>query len=80
MTKYLYLQNVIYSLVKQTFWDHVKEEARSIGDTLMEFFSMIKGLTYDKVANIFGAGATGIIFGMIIVIIITFVLMKIINR
>lgn len=80
MTKYLYLQNVIYSLVKQTFWDHVKEEARSIGDTLMEFFSMIKEYTYDIIADKIGSDMAGIFIVAIVAIGVMVVLVTLINR
>jgi hypothetical protein len=69
-----------YILNKKSVKEQFIDEFKDIWESIVEVFEMIKGLTYDKVANIFGAGATGIIFGMIIVIIITFVLMKIINR
>ena len=69
-----------YLLDKKTLKEKAIDELQDLWESIVEIFEMIKGLTYDKVANIFGAGATGIIFGMILVIILTFVLMKIINR
>ncbi len=69
-----------YLLDKKTFKEKAIDELQDLWDTFVEFFEMIKGLTYDKIAAIFGEGATGIIFGMIIVIVIIFVLMKIINK
>ena len=69
-----------YLLDKKTLKEKAIDELQDLWESIVEIFEMIKGLTYDKVANIFGAGATGIIFGMILVIILTFILMKIINR
>ena len=69
-----------YLLDKKTLKEKAIDELQDLWESIVEIFDMIKGLTYDKIANIFGAGATGIIFGMILVIILTFVLMKIINR
>ena len=69
-----------YLLDKKTFKEKAMDELQDLWDTFVEFFEMIKGLTYDKIATIFGEGATGIIFGMILVIIVMFVLMKIINK
>ena len=69
-----------YLLDKKTLKEKAIDELQDLWESIVEIFEMIKGLTYDKVANIFGEGATGIIFGMILVIILTFILMKIINR
>jgi acid phosphatase family membrane protein YuiD len=69
-----------YVLSKKTIKEQFIEELEDVWEMFADFFNMIKSLTYDKIANIFGTGATGIIFGMIIVIIICFVLMKIINH
>lgn len=80
MTKYLYLQNIVYSLVKQTFWDHVKEEAKSIGDTLMDFFLMIKEYTYDIIADKIGGDMAGIFVVAIIAIGVMLILVSLINR
>ena len=69
-----------YVLSKKTIKEQFIEELEDVWEMFADFFNMIKSLTYDKIANIFGTGATGIIFGMIIVIIICFILMKIINH
>ena len=80
MTKYLYLQNIIYSMVKQTFWDHVKEEARSIGDSIMDFFSLIKEYTYDIIADKIGGDMAGVFLVAIIAVGVMVVLVTLINR
>ena len=81
MRTYLYLNNVINSfLVKQTFWDHVKEEARSIGDTFKDFFLMIKEYTYDIVADKIGGDMAGIILIGFLTLGIMIVLITLINR
>ncbi len=67
-------------LAKHTLKEKVIAEFEDLFETFAEFFDMIKSLTYDKLAGMFGGGATGIVFGMIFAILIMFIAMKIINR
>lgn len=41
-------------LVKISFWDQLKEEFEDIWSAIMEFFTMIKSVTYDVLANAIG--------------------------
>ena len=43
-----------YLLVKVSFWDELKQEARNIWKMIEEFFLMIKEVTYDVLANAIG--------------------------
>ena len=67
-------------MVKQTFWDHVKEEARSIGDSIMDFFSLIKEYTYDIIADKIGGDMAGVFLVAIIAVGVMVVLVTLINR
>lgn len=69
-----------YVLAKQTLKDKFIEEFQDLWESILEIVEMIKALTYDKLAAIFGGGTVGIIFGMIVAITIMFILMKIINH
>ena len=77
---YFYLTNLIYGLVKQTFWDHVKEEARSIWETITDFFLMIKEYTYDIIADKIGNDMAGVFLVAIICVGVMVVLITVINR
>lgn len=80
MQAYFYLTNLIYGLVKQTFWDHVKEEARSIWETITDFFLMIKEYTYDIIADKIGNDMAGVFLVAIICVGVMVVLITVINR
>ena len=80
MTTYFYINNIIQTLVKQTFWDHVKEEAKSIGETFMDFFLMIKEYTYDIIADKIGDDMAGIFLVGIIAAGVMVILVTLINR
>ena len=69
-----------YLLDKKTTKEKVIEEFEDVFEMFADFFRMIKELTYDKIADAFGTGATGIIFVMIMAIVLIFILMKIINH
>ena len=77
---YFYLTNLIYGLVKQTFWDHVKEEARSIWETITDFFLMIKEYTYDIIAEHIGDDVALLMILAIGIIGVMILCITIINR
>ena len=80
MQLYFYLNTFIYGLVKRTFWDHVKEEASSVWESICDFFSLIKEYTYDLIADKIGSDITGIIFICVIALGIMVVLITLINK
>ena len=69
-----------YLLDKKTTKEKIIEEFEDVFEMFADFFTMIKELTYDKIAAQFGTGATGIIFVMIMAIVLILILMKIINH
>jgi len=77
---YIFFTNLIYALVKRTFWDHVKEEARSVGETFMDFFLMIKEYTYDIIADKIGGDMAGVMLIFIIAAGVMVILITVINR
>ena len=80
MQAYFYLTNLVYALVKQTFWDHVKEEFQSIGEVFKDFFLMIKEYTYDIIADKIGGDMAGVFLVAIIAVGVMVVLVTLINR
>lgn len=80
MQAYFYINNLIYTLVKQTFWDHVKDEFSSIGETLKDFFLMIKEYTWDIIADKVGGDIAGIFLVGILAFGVMVVLISVINR
>ena len=80
MQLYFYLNTIVYGLIKRTFWDHVKEEINSVGDTLKDFFIMIKENTYDLIADKIGGDMAGIFLIGIITVGLMVVLISVINK
>ncbi len=80
MQAYLYLNAIVSELVKRTFWDHVKEEAASVWDTLKEFFLMIKEYTYDIIADKIGSDMAGIFVVGVLTVGLMVVLITLINK
>ena len=76
----IYLNTLVYSLVKRSFWDVVKDEMRSIWDTISDFFAMIKEYTYDIIADKIGSDMAGIFLVGIIAVGVMVVLIAVINR
>lgn len=74
----MYLLN--YFLVKYTFWEQVEREFQEIIDMFKDFFYMIKGITYDKIAELIGPDIALMVTIAIGAIFIMIVCLKIINR
>lgn len=69
-----------YLLVKQTFWEELKEEFRDVLDMFSDFFLMIKEVTYDVLAKSFGGDIVNMFIIAIGVIALMLILLAIINR
>ncbi len=69
-----------YLLVKQTFWEQLKQEFKDVLDMFGDFFLMIKEVTYDVLAESFGGNIVNLFLVAIGVIAIMLVLLAIINR
>lgn len=80
MQAYFYINNLMYLLVKETFWDKVKHEFSSVWETIKDFFLMIKEYTWDIIADKIGGDMAGIILVGIIAVGIMVVLISVINR
>ena len=71
---------IFYVLGKVSVKEQFIQEFKDVFEMFADFFMMLKGIIYDPLANMFGGGTVGIIFGMIIAISIMLILMKIINH
>ncbi len=80
MQSYFYLTNLFYLLVKRTFWDHLKEEAQSVWEAIVDFFLLIKEYTYDIIADKIGGDMAGVMIIFVIAAGVMVVLISIINR
>lgn len=80
MQSYFYLNNLFYLLVKRTFWDHLKEEAQSVWEAIVDFFLLIKEYTYDIIADKIGGDMAGVFLIFIIAAGVMVVLITVINR
>lgn len=69
-----------YLLVKESFWDGIKEEFAEIGEAIKDFFLMIKEVTYDVLAGKIGTDIVNLFLIAIGVIAIIMICLKIINR
>ena len=69
-----------YLLVKVSFWDELKQEARNIWKMIEEFFLMIKEVTYDVLANAIGGDMALLLFITVGVIGTMLIFLTIINR
>lgn len=69
-----------YLLVKVSFWDELKQEARNIWKMIEEFFLMIKEVTYDVLANAIGGDMALLLVITVGVIGVMLIFLTIINR
>lgn len=69
-----------YLLVKVSFWDELKQEARNIWKMIEEFFLMIKEVTYDVLANAIGGDMALLLVITVGVIGTMLIFLTIINR
>ena len=69
-----------YLLVKVSFWDELKQEARNIWKMIQEFFLMIKEVTYDVLANAIGGDMALLLVITVGVIGVMLIFLTIINR
>ena len=69
-----------YLLVKVSFWDELKQEARNIWKMIEEFFLMIKEVTYDVLANAIGGDMAFLLVITVGVIGTMLIFLTIINR
>ncbi|MGN1372227.1 MAG: hypothetical protein ACI4XM_08140 [Candidatus Coprovivens sp.] len=69
-----------YLLVKQTFWDQIKEEFREIIELIKDFFEMIKSVTYDLLANAIGGDYALLLVITVGVIGVMIICLAVINR
>ena len=67
-------------LVKHTFWEQVKYEAKDLIDMFKDFFLMIKEVTYDVAANAIGGEILNVILVCLLALGIMIGCMAIINR
>ena len=69
-----------YLLVKVSFWDELKQEARNIWKMIEDFFLMIKEVTYDVLANAIGGDMALLLVITVGVIGVMLIFLTIINR
>ena len=69
-----------YLLVKVSFWDELKQEARNIWKMIEEFFLMIKEVTYDVLANAIGGDMALLLVITVGVIGVMLIFLTIINK
>lgn len=69
-----------YLLVKVSFWDELKQEARNIWKMIEEFFLMIKEVTYDVLANAIGGDMALLLVITVGVIGVMLIFLTVINR
>lgn len=69
-----------YLLVKVSFWDQLKQEARNIWKMIQEFFLMIKEVTYDVLANAVGGDMALMLVIMVGVIGTMLIFLSVINK
>ena len=69
-----------YLLVKVSFWDELKQEARNIWKMIEEFFLMIKEVTYDVLANAIGGDMALLLVITVGVIGVMLIFLTVINK
>ena len=69
-----------YLLVKVSFWDELKQEARNIWRMIEDFFLMIKEVTYDVLANAIGGDMALLLVITVGVIGVMLIFLTIINK
>lgn len=67
-------------LVKKTFWEQVEYEITDLWKMLMEFFQMIKEVTYDLLAGYIGETVLNMFLIGLGALAIMLICLKIINR
>ncbi len=67
-------------LVKKTFWEQVEYEITDLWKMLMEFFQMIKEVTYDLLAGYVGETVLNMFLIGLGALAIMLICLKIINR
>ncbi len=73
--------NALYLfLVKETFWDRVEYEIKDLGKMFVEFFQMIKEVTYDLLAGYVGETVLNMFLIGLGALAIMLICLKIINR
>ncbi len=69
-----------YLLVKQSFWEQLKDEVKDVIDMFSDFFLMIKEVTYDVLANRVGGDIVNMFLIGIGVVAVMLICLAIINR
>lgn len=67
-------------LQKRTFWDQVEYEITDLWKMIVEFFQMIKEVTYDLLAGLVGETVLNMFLIGIGALVIMLICLKIINR
>ncbi len=74
------LSVINYLLVKESFWDQLKDEFREIWEIIEEFFTMLKAMTYDVLANAIGGDFALLLVITVGVIGVMIICLAVINR
>lgn len=69
-----------YLLRERTFWERVQYEIEDLGKMIMEFFQMIKEVTYDLLAGFVGETVLNMFLIGVGALLIMLLCLKIINR
>lgn len=74
------MDTLTYFLVKESFFDQLKQEFMEVGKMLKEFFLMIKEVTYDVAANAIGADTLNLLLIGVGTVVVIMILLAIINK
>lgn len=74
------MNTLTYFLVKESFFDQLKQEFIDVWEMFKDFFLMIKEVTYDVAANAIGGDMVNLLLIAIGTIAVIMVLLAIINR
>lgn len=74
------MNTLTYFLVKESFFDQLKQEFLEVGEMIKEFFLMIKEVTYDVAASAIGGDMVNLLLIAVGTVIVIMILLAIINR
>lgn len=74
------MNTLTYFLVKESFFDQLKQEFMEVGKMIKEFFLMIKEVTYDVAAGAIGGDMVNLILIAVGTVVVIMILLAIINR